>query len=169
MKQKTLFKLKDFGSEFGGALLNKRSRKIARPLSAKNAIHLVLRADASKSENLLKNKNAILHYLQKLASDFQLKIYEHALVSNHIHLTVRFLSRDLYKKFIRAFTGVLARRLKIKWLLRPYTRILKWGRALKTAMKYTKQNELEATGAIPYQPRPEDRRRTRWLLKNGHF
>lgn len=169
MRQKTLFKLKDFDSEFGGALFEKIGRKTARPLSSRNAIHLVMRADVAKSGSLLMSRSAIKLYLQKLASDLHVKIYACALVSSHIHMTVRFLSRGHYKKFIRAFTGVLARRLKIKWLLRPYTRILSWGRALKVAIEYTEQNHLEAFGLIPYQPRLKDQRRTRWLLKNGHF
>ncbi|MEK6555766.1 MAG: hypothetical protein AABZ31_11025, partial [Bdellovibrionota bacterium] len=43
--------------------------------------------------------------------------------------------------------------LKIKWHLRPWTRLLKWGRDLNIALKYVLQNHLEAIGEIPYQVR----------------
>ncbi|MEK6556442.1 MAG: transposase [Bdellovibrionota bacterium] len=152
MKQKTLFKLSDYKSEFGGALASAK-RKARRPLSSKNAIHLVLRANIKRSGSLLKYRATIDNCFLIFAKSFGVKIYKKALVSNHIHITALFNSRDNYRKFIRAFTGSLAKKLKIKWHLRPWTRVLSWGRDFKTALKYVMQNHLEAIQAIPYQTR----------------
>jgi len=152
MKQKTLFKLSNFKSDFGGALLPGK-RKTRRPLSYKNPTNIVLRADIEKSGSLLRSRVMIDNYFAMYAERFGVKIYEKAIVSNHIHLVALFSSRLQYMKFIRAISGTLACKLKIKWLLRPWTRILKWGRDLQTAIKYTLQNHFEAIGAIPYQKR----------------
>lgn len=48
MRQKTLFKLKDYSSEFGGSLL-KGQRKVARPHNPKNPLKIVLKADSRQS------------------------------------------------------------------------------------------------------------------------
>ncbi len=188
MKQKALFKISDYGSEFGGSFLKPGQRKTQRPLSSKNALKIVLRADMQKSRelarsaekklsgievvsphaeirSLLKYRKQIDELFVRFAAAFHVKIYEKALVSNHIHFVARFDSRDQYKKFMRALTGTIAKQLKIKWHLRPWSRIVAWGRGLKSAIQYTVQNHLEAIGTIPYQPRLEDRRRTRWLLR----
>ncbi|MEK6553963.1 MAG: transposase [Bdellovibrionota bacterium] len=159
MKQKTLFKLSEYSSEFGGALAAKK-RKVRRPLSSKNPIHIVLRADITQSGSLLKYRSSIEKYFMKFARDFDVRIYKKALVSNHIHFVALFGSRYSYTKFVRALTGTLAKNLKIKWHLRPWTRLLKWGRDLSTALKYVLQNHLEATRVIPYQKRRIRRVRT---------
>jgi REP element-mobilizing transposase RayT len=164
MKQKTLFKVSDYNSEFGGTLLAGK-RKSRRPFSSRNAMKLVLRADIKESGSLLKHRLKIESELNKLAEKFGIKIYEKALVSNHIHMTAHFFSRGSYNKFIRAFTGTASKSLRIKWPLRPWTRILSWGRALKTAIQYTKQNHLEAIQAIPYQPRKKDLQLSRSLVR----
>ena len=152
MKQKTLFKLSQFSSEFGGSL-NLEKRKSRRPLSTKYAIHLVLRANIKKSGSLLLYRSKIDTYFPLFASKFGVNIYKKAIVSNHIHITARFYSSSSYKMFIRALTGSLSKVLKIKWEFRPFTRILKWGRAFQIALKYVEQNHLEAIGEIPFQKR----------------
>ena len=164
MKQKTLFKLSDYKSDFGGEAL-KNKRKTRRPLSNKNAIHLVLRADtqktdfAQKTASLLKNKNQIEKMFLKYATKFNVKVYKKALASNHIHVLALFESRESYVQFIKAVAGQMAQKLKIKWQHRPWSRIIHWGKAFQIAVQYVLQNELEAMGAIPYQPRGRQRQR----------
>ncbi|MEK6555801.1 MAG: transposase [Bdellovibrionota bacterium] len=152
MKQQTLFKMKDYSSEFGGDLLAGR-RKTARPLSNKNPLHLVLRADTKKFGSFLKHRALIERHLKNFAAQFDGRIYKQALVSNHIHLVLLFRTRASYTNFIRAFCGTIARLLKVKWLKRPWSRILAWGRAYKIALAYVKQNHREAMGEILYQNR----------------
>jgi hypothetical protein len=152
MKQKTLFRLSNYSSEFGGSLLGGK-RKTARPISSRNPIHLVMRADVSKSGSLLKHRWEIDSLVRVLSQKFNVKVYEYSVVGNHLHFVVLFGARDFYKKWIRALAGMLAQALKIKWTLRPYSRILHWGRGYKAAIFYVIQNHLEAIGVIDYKPR----------------
>ena len=152
MKQKALFKLSDFTSDFGGELSIEK-RRSRRPLSNKNPLHTVLSADVQTTGSLLKYRQPIETVFQIFAKRFGIRIYKKAIASNHIHWVALYPSRIQYRSFIRALTGSLAKKLKIKWRLRPWTRILHWGRAFKIALGYVLQNHLEAINEIPYQLR----------------
>lgn len=152
MKQKTLFKLSEYKSDFGGELLILK-RKRRRPLSNKNSIHLVLRADISKSGSILKYKNQIEKIFNRYTQRFQVRLYKKALVSNHIHILARFESRQSYIQFIRSLTGQLAQTIGLRWQHRPWSRVVNWGRSFQIAMQYIIKNQLEADGVIRYQPR----------------
>ncbi len=153
MRQKTLFKLSQFTSEHGGSLLLKKTRKGARPLSFKNPLKLVLKAAIPKNMTLLSHRAKIDINFMRFAEKFHVRIYEKAIAHDHIHFIALFKSRSIYNGFIRALTGALALALKIKWKLRPWSRIVHWGKAFKIAIAYIKQNHQEATRQIPYQPR----------------
>lgn len=140
-------------NEFGGALSVRGKRKTRRPLDVKKPIHLVLRADTSKSGSFLKRKNSIDLLICKYAKKFQIKVYRSAIVSNHLHFVIKFSHRFNYQCFIRALTGALAKIHNIKWQFLPFTRIVSWGRDFVTVMNYVLQNTIEAHGVIPYQPR----------------
>lgn len=150
MKQKTLFKISNYRSDFGGSL---NSKHIRRPLSRTLPMHLVLRCDIAKSGSLLMHRLQIESYLAGFSKQFGVKIYKKAIVSNHSHIVALFQSRLQYRQFIRALTGALAKSLHIKFTLRPWSRLLNWGRSLQIAIRYTLQNQLEALWVIPYQPR----------------
>lgn len=153
MRQKTLFKLSQYTSEHGGVLLLKKRRKVARPLSFKNPLKLVLKADIPKNQTLLRHRKKIEFCFGQFARSFGVRIYEKAIARDHIHFIALFKSRPEYNQFIRALTGSLALVLKLKWKLRPWSRIVSWGKAFKIAINYIKQNHLEAIGEIPYRPR----------------
>lgn len=150
MRQKTLFKISDYKSDFGGSLNSKNRR---RPLSKTLPIHLVLKCDISKSGSLLKHRVQVEFYLAKFSKQFGIKVYKKAIVSNHAHVVALFQSRLQYRQFIRALTGAIAKSLKVKFLFRPWTRLLNWGRPLQIAIQYTLQNQMEALGVTPYRPR----------------
>ncbi len=203
MRQRTLFKLKDYSSEFGGSLLNNK-RRSERPFSRKNPLKIVLKAapqfvsqsvsqsvtqsgshfctqpnsqpnsrdkgldqsrrlarsrqldqslQLTQSHLLTRFRKPITDLFNKFSKDFNVKLYELAICGDHIHFVALFPNKDSYVKFIKALTGTIARKHKIKFKFRPWSRILVWGRALKIAIKYTLQNHLESIGAIPYQPR----------------
>ena len=38
------------------------------------------------------------------------------------------------------------------WTLRPFTRVVYWGRDERSMLAYTETNQLEAIGFIPYTP-----------------
>lgn len=162
--------------EFGGSLLRKGKRKIARPFNAKYPMHLVLKIDRkldAKFEyepdgnqkdkdnykrkayraSLTYNLGYCLYYLEKFADQFEIQLFQKAVVSNHIHLLIKSKDRESYNRFIRAFSGSVSKTLKVKWLYRPYSKTLTWGRQFENARKYVVQNELEAFGVVPYGAR----------------
>jgi REP element-mobilizing transposase RayT len=187
-KQLSLFKAEL--KHFGGSLLHGHRRK-SRPLNRKDAIHLVIRsswAGAIPQTSLThrSNKGAIHKILNQYAKKYSVRIYQIAIVSNHIHLVLRIPNVGAYRNFIRVITGAIAehvmRRQSFKifkqwvlktgdplsksesqgkgqqfWQFRPFTRILNWGRDYRACVRYLEQNRLEAMGFISYQPRPVPR------------
>jgi len=173
MKQTSFFKniKKSFGPK---DLIGKRKHR--RPLSSRHVMHLVLRSEkVVKLGRFFKFKNMIKKELYRLANKFGIKIYRVTIAGNHIHLNIQIQSRALYVKFISAFTGIVALKiLKSKvavldnlsdinktlapsdekfWISRPFTRILSWGKDLRTALNYTVQNHYEALGILSYENR----------------
>ncbi|MGE4130718.1 MAG: hypothetical protein AB7F86_03725 [Bdellovibrionales bacterium] len=145
-KQLGLFEMKNFKSLF---VPTKGKRKVERPLSRRHPMHLILK---SKRHDLRKNERAIQEQWSILGRRLGIKTYRLVVVSDHIHAVVVIQSRACYRKFVSGFTGWLARRFQIQFRTSPATRIVEWGRAFKTLLKYVKLNEWEALGYIDYQP-----------------
>ena len=138
--------------EFGGSLLENK-RKSERILALKRPIHLVAKCDISTSGTLLKYKAYITKQIIKWSDKFDIKVYNYAIYHNHFHFNIKISSRENYIKFIRALNGILAKALKVKFLLRPYTKIINWGQHFRRLTAYIQQNNEEATGQRPYKPR----------------
>ncbi len=151
MKQLPILKIPR-STEFGGELLlNKRKTK--RPLAYKSPLHIVLRADISRSGSMVLKERTLISSIDKTAQKMRVFVYKKAINSNHIHLVIRVGSRESYNSFIRILCGLLAIKFKIFWILRPFTRILTWGRDFMNVCRYVLKNELEAKGLILYTPR----------------
>ena len=132
---------------FGGSLL-KGNPKVARPLSVKNPIHLVLRADKSRFR-LPKNFARANECLEKTAKKHGVRVYQYANVGNHFHVVLRIMNRRQWAAFIRQLTSRLAFMAQIRWPKRPFTRIVAGWRKAYTALKrYIRLNQLEAEGLI---------------------
>ena len=154
----------------------KGRRKHQRPLAFKRPIHIVLRSEKACgrwSFISTPTRRKVEKWLTKFAMKNSLRMYEKAIVSNHLHLLVKFPSREAYNAFIRALSGTLPRsifRFQSKtesfWDHRPFTRIVEWGRDYFGTKNYVEQNELEALGVIRYKPRKRDRY-GRWLIERG--
>ena len=191
MKHLSIFKNENSRREHGGSLLVGRRRK-HRPLSTKTPLHLVLRSDfAWGSRSLLRHRPLIEAVIKKASLRFGVRVYEKAIVRNHIHLVVQGKRRIALQNFFRVVAGHIAQEIlrsfpilpsergaggapkaaggfaravgsKVPktresenkfWQTRIYSRILTWGRELKTVRAYLVQNTLEALGLIPYQNR----------------
>lgn len=159
--------------QFGGKFLKNSNPKIARPISTKKAMHVVLRSSIAKNELSFlsyKRRAKIEKTILKQAKLFNIKVYKLAINGNHIHLLIKLYFRDSYSKFIRAVTGLIARitlgiergkaklqrgctRLRKFWDYRPFTRIVEWARDFNIAKEYVIQNLLEAAGIVPYKTR----------------
>ena len=152
MRQASFGFLKNYKKEFGGALLQGK-RKTKRPLSTRHPIHLVLK---SSQQNLFNPGNLSLEKLiRSQARKFGIQIYDLALNWSHIHLLFRLRDRNAYTKFVRSLTAILAMKirkmkpdLKAIFSLRPFTRILTWGRDFKRGLDYQILNQMEALGLI---------------------
>ncbi|MEQ1666219.1 MAG: transposase [Bdellovibrionales bacterium] len=149
---------------FGGAALNKSNPKIARPLSIKRPMHLVMRSSKARGAYSLLNKSReVFNVIYNQGRIHGVKIYRYANAGNHLHIVILPRSTWAYKKFIRSITGLIARlimrveRGKAKnikfWDQRPFTRIVEWGRDFKRVSNYLLQNTLEAIGFVAYIPR----------------
>ena len=150
MKQQNLFRREK--TEFGGSLLESK-RKDLRPLSTKTPIFLTIKADISQSGSLLHQYNFIVNELFKWAHKFKVEVCDYSVCSNHIHLCLMITTTEGYKNFIRTFNGQTAKKIKVKWLNRPHTELVKKGRHLDNVLSYIKQNREEALGLRPYKRR----------------
>lgn len=95
---------------FGGQFLHKK-RKRRRPLSTKEPIHLVMRSSWAMGNHAFtrpQNKKAIEAITTSLAKKYGVRIYQKAIVSNHLHFVLRIQNRDSYKGFVRLLTGKIA-------------------------------------------------------------
>lgn len=156
---------------FGGSLLKNSHAKVPRPLSSKQALHIVLRSDfAEGPRSMLKYERIIRNTLLKLGRKHGVKVYRVANAGNHLHLLVRFTKRRGFQNFLRGSTGLIARKVmqtergpaciankskaepattkKTFWTQRPFTRIVSWGRDFDSTLAYIKLNALESLGFI---------------------
>jgi REP element-mobilizing transposase RayT len=153
--------------EFGGSKsLKKAHAREARPISIKRPMHLVMRSSLATGEkSFLRTKRArrIQELVHRLGKEKGVKVYRFANSGNHLHFIVLPRSRDAFKSYIKAVTGIIARltleaeRGSAKgirfWDAKPYTKIIEWGREYKTVCDYLLRNTLEALGFIAYTPR----------------
>ncbi len=169
MRQTSFQFLKNYKREFGGSLLDGK-RKSKRPLSTKHPLHLILK---SSHNGLFNPGNQSLEKLiRSQAKKFGIKIYDLALNWSHIHFLIKLQDRRDYVKFVRSLTSILAIKirkmkphLKAIFDLRPYTRIISWGRDFKEVLNYQVLNQLEALGLIdrkkPFHNKNHGKRRRR--------
>ena len=156
MKQMSMSFLKNYKKEFGGQLLIGK-RKGRRPLSTKHPIHLVLRSELSGVFN--PGNRSLERLLRKTAEKFHIKIYDFALNWSHIHLVIRIRDRKDYVGFIRVITSLLVQHLGKKriFTLRPFTRVMSWGKDFQTALSYQVLNQLEALGFVSRKSKAQKR------------
>lgn len=150
---------------FGGNLLKGNARE-KRPLSKSSALHIVLRSEIAKGRlSLLHPQRAKLieKIIYRFANKFAVKIYRYANSGNHLHLLIRPYNRYAYRNYIKTITGLIARitlsveRGKSKgikfWSVKPFSRIVLFGRDYKGLCAYILQNTLESLGVVPYKKR----------------
>jgi REP element-mobilizing transposase RayT len=155
-----------------GGSRTKGNPRAARPLCSKRPIHLVIRsslATGSKSFLSSRFKTRIIAIVQKQGTKFGVKIYDYANGGNHLHMIVKIHSHTLFKNFLRAVTGLIARLVQSSekgraakakfWDARPFTRIAEWGKAYDHLKSYLTLNKLEALGFIAHQRRDSKRRK----------
>lgn len=181
MKQLQFLPALNSKNEHGGTFSIGKRRK-QRPLSLNKPLHLVLKSDfAHGSRALPRHRPLIEKVLAKAKKKFAIKVYEMAIVSNHIHLLVVGRTRKGLQNFFRVVAGHIAQHLLRKfpvsaierekrggasarrekenkfWQTRIYSRIITWGREFFHVKNYVLRNALEALGLIPYKSRAKRR------------
>ncbi len=146
--QQSLFSMKT-EKKFGGRCLAGK-RKSARPLCTKRAIHLVMKISGF---GLIREERMILREVDRAAKRWGVGIYRISVLGDHIHMIIKIPTRAAYRRFIQRICGIISLKLGVKWLFRPFTRIVEWGRDFKRAIGYVQMNHLESWGEIAYQPR----------------
>jgi REP element-mobilizing transposase RayT len=159
-----VFKAND---KFGGELSKSRRFRTARPVSTKETMHLVLKSSLAKGRLSFRapgHRQKIETILQKNCAKFGVRLIKASNNFNHLHLQVKFSSRELYKRFVRAISGHIAMAVtgasktkpistilgrKNFWDHRPFSRIVRGRRGFKIVNDYIRLNQLEAEGAIP--------------------
>ena len=153
-----------FRYSHGGILRKQRKGRGSRPLSTKDTVHLVFKAD---KKNLRRGFRSPLGFkisqevIRKYAKKFFVKIEQQAICSDHIHLLVRLGKRSHGQHFFRVVAGQIAQQFKNGgfnvtdtrsiWKYRPFTRVLKGWKAFWTAKNYLRLNEKEASGIFRYK------------------
>ncbi|MEZ0391036.1 MAG: transposase [Pseudobdellovibrionaceae bacterium] len=117
-------------------------------------------------------KNLLSHekLIHSQAQRFNVKIYGLAVNWSHIHMIIKIKERENYNQFIRSLCSILAAKvraqkpyLKTLFTLRPFTRIISWGRDFKSVLNYLVLNQMEARGLInrsKKKPQSKQSRRT---------
>lgn len=121
-------------------------------------MHVVLKARRSCLKHYDRRVEKII---RKQAYRHHIKIYNLENVGNHIHLVIQMKYKERLHNFLRATTGLISRKLKATklWMQRPFSRIVRWGRAFKTLQNYMKINHCEAQGYT--------RKQARFMLEMG--
>ena len=128
-------------------------RKIARPFKRNCAIHLVLKSKNAKGAlNLLtaRNRAEVAKIFTKQAKKFGVKIHSEQNVGNHLHAVISSGSRENFRGFLRAATGLIAKFvLNGKpgkfWTQIPFTRLITGKRDFSSMLNYISKNSTEAT------------------------
>lgn len=148
--------------QFGGMLL-KGNAKVARPLSTKHPIHLVLKSKLAIGGRSFLHSNNVKRVdavLRAQANAKGIRIYHLVNVGNHLHLVIKLdrsttvAGRTAFHSFIRAVTGLIARHvLRTErnhakgirfWQARPFTRLVNWGRDYNRVSRYMAKNASQA-------------------------
>jgi putative transposase len=95
-----------------GGVKSKGKRKLKRPVSTKQWIHLVLKSDKAVGKlSFLAKNNAgwIDQLIKKKAKKFAVEVKEFVNMGNHIHFQVRVADRKYFQNFLRSITSLIAR------------------------------------------------------------
>ena len=159
----------------GGVLRQKRAGRKFRPLSTKQTIHLVFKAnkEAIRGGFRAHRRFKLIHLiLRKYALHFWVKIEQLSIQGDHIHILIRAPRRSKYQNFFRVAAGQIAQRFQKEglmnlavtdtshqalrkdvklWKHRPFTRVVIGWAANKIVRDYVQLSEKEAAGEIVYR------------------
>lgn len=131
-------------------------RKLERPLSTRDWIHLILKSDKARGKMSLRSpqhQTWIEHLLREKARKFGVRIADLSNVGTHLHIKIRIASREAFQKFLKSITTLIARKVTGARRGRPFGRFwsgLAFSRVLKSRLEefrlrgYFEANRREA-------------------------
>ena len=160
MKQLTFEQLPKVQKSFGGEL-SVGKRKSARPLSTKDFLNYTLSLEdipnnESRKISFFKHFNEVQEILYAISQKYGVQIHKSSINWTHLHTLISFGSRQQYIRFTKVLNSKLVGFLQSKsdhkltkpLKLRPFTRVVHWGKDYERFVRYLDTNELEAEGAI---------------------
>ncbi len=162
-----------FRFSHGGILRNLRKGRGARPLSGKDPLHLVLKANREYLRGGLRTYRRyflIQKIIDRYSRKFFVKIEQVSIQNDHVHFLVRSARRAQLQNFFRVVSGQIAQQFQKQellnmrevsvigtrgalklWKYRPFTRVVRGWKAYNVVRNYVRLNEQEALGNIPYR------------------
>jgi REP element-mobilizing transposase RayT len=104
----------------GGSLRQERAGRSARPLSTRDSIHLVFKANREVVRGGFRQSRrfALIHHLvQKYKFKFYVKVEQLSIQGDHLHLLIRTTRRSNYQSFFRVVAGQIAQQFEKEGLL----------------------------------------------------
>jgi REP element-mobilizing transposase RayT len=104
----------------GGSLRQERAGRSARPLSTRDSIHLVFKANREVVRGGFRQSRrfALIHHLvQKYKFKFYVKVEQLSIQGDHLHLLIRTGRRSNYQSFFRVVAGQIAQQFEKEGLL----------------------------------------------------
>ncbi len=160
-----LSKGKKLSPHFGGSDLTSNP-KIARPISTKDLMHVVLKSEKARGHYcFLKKEGALITLARQLGIKLNIKVSDIVVMSNHIHLCLKAGSRRAFQSYLRALSGLVVRKvlgaerskasaIRDFFVGRPFSRIVAQGcRSFRGLMNYFELNRLEKEGFTKNQSR----------------
>lgn len=162
MRQMTLGKPFRVRTEHGGDKC-KGKRKLARPVTTKRPMHVVLRSSEARGQHSMLSPKFTKRIEERLYADAaknQVKVRGYVNVGNHLHLIVQPRTKAGFQRFLRTFSGVVARIVtgarrgqahghgagRAFWDALAYSRVVEWGKAYASLHQYLRLNSAEAAG-----------------------
>lgn len=141
-------------------------RKSTRPLSRKHVVHVVMKSSQARGSNSLlgpRRARMVRQVLRLQSQKTGIQILETINLGSYLHLTLRVPHRKAYTDFIRAISGLIARKILGKergkagshssaqnknrqsfWESRPLTQILKTDLAWSSVFRQLRERTVLA-------------------------
>ena len=145
-------------------------RKTSRPLEPTLPLYVVLRSSRARGKWSLARsptRAAVKATLRTLSARHGIKVFEYSNGGDQVHLLLRARSRASFQAFLRAFAGLVARKVtgarKGKpsgrfWDTLTYSRVLKWGEEFDLVRSFLAGGELDALALLRQPPKSPPKR-----------
>ena len=111
----------------------------------KRVTHTVFKSSKAVGElSLYKHRSVVAAELDRLKKKFFIEVLDFVNMGNHLHLKVRFADKERFKKFLKAFAGIVARKVTGAKKGKRFGRF--WDGLVYTRVLFSKLEELGLKG-----------------------